>query len=205
MLLVYNMQSYWLAGTGNDAGAYADNLATKDRDGLPFLPAKTQKGQIREAFQLAEDNDWFNEFHHEAHTSLTELLFGSESRDGKNGQGILQFTNAELSENEKGFFLQGNEKERKNCLFTLHNSTAIDETGKAKAYSLRSYEVVVPMTLIGNLAVHTQHLPTGIRNTISEHLPEWLNQVLPLVTHIGAKKQRGLGEVTVNLVHSKGE
>lgn len=209
MQLVFDMTSYWLAGTGNDAGAYADNLATKDGNGLPYLPAKTQKGQFREAFQLAEDNGWFEQFYRQFNASLTALLFGVESRDGQNGQGILQFSNAELSDNEKAFFLEPisdqEKKDRKHCLFTLINSTAIDTTGKSKAYSLRSYEVVVPMTLIGELTAQTQHLPSNIRNTIEQHLTIWLDQVLPLITHIGAKKQRGLGEVKINRVQGQGE
>ncbi|WP_047044080.1 RAMP superfamily CRISPR-associated protein [Vibrio mexicanus] len=208
MQLVFDMQSYWLAGTGSDAGAYADNLANKDHHGLPFLPAKTQKGQIREAFKLAEDNGWFTDFTQQFDSKLTQILFGVESRDGRNGQGVLQFCNAELSDNEKGFFLQGDSTEKKqriNCLFTLLHSTAIDELGKAKPYSLRSYEVAVPMTLHGKLDASTQHLEPAVRQAVTQHLPTWLEQVLPLVTHIGAKKQRGLGEVNIRLVQTQGE
>ncbi|MFB9214421.1 RAMP superfamily CRISPR-associated protein [Vibrio sinaloensis] len=209
MQLVFEMQSYWLAGTGSDAGAYADNLSSKDRHGLPYIPAKTQKGQLREAFQLAENNGWFSEFDKQFDTSLTGLLFGSESRDGKNGQGVLQFSNAELSDNEKAFFLEPDSIEesnaRKSCLFTLINSTAIDEMGKAKTYSLRSYEVAIPMTLISQLVAQSQHLPSILREVIDQQLASWLDSVLPLVTHIGAKKQRGLGEVAINLVPEKGE
>ncbi|MDN3686066.1 hypothetical protein QW180_30925 [Vibrio sinaloensis] len=53
---------------------------------------------------MAENNGWFSEFDKQFDTSLTGLLFGSESRDGKNGQGVLQFSNAELSDNEKKAF-----------------------------------------------------------------------------------------------------
>lgn len=207
MQLVFEMRSYWLAGTGNDAGAYADNLAAKDRNALPYLPAKTQKGQIREAFQLAEDNAWFSEFNQHFDTKLTDILFGIESRDVLNGQGVLQFSNAELSDNEKAFFLtpetERKRRQRINCLFALLNSTAIDAKGNAKLHSLRSYEVVVPMTLLGELFTQTQHLDPEISKVIEQNLPVWFDQVLPLITHIGAKKQRGLGEVIVTLARQK--
>ncbi|MDN3686067.1 hypothetical protein QW180_30930 [Vibrio sinaloensis] len=78
--------------------------------------------------------------------------------------------------------------------------------GKAKTYSLRSYEVAIPMTLISQLVAQSQHLPSILREVIDQQLASWLDSVLPLVTHIGAKKkQRGLGEVAINLVPEKKE
>lgn len=207
MQLVFEFKSYWLAGTGNDAGAYADNLAVKNNHALPYLPARTQKGQIRDAFLSAENNGWFSEFNKQFKTKLTNVLFGIESRNGKSGQGVLQFSNAEMCENEIAFFLEPvdphESAQRKRCLFTLLNSTAIDDQGKAKPYSLRSNEVVVPITLYGTLTTQTLHLEPILRKTVDENLSNWFEQVLPLVTHIGAQKHRGLGEVIVDLVQGK--
>ncbi|WP_418641475.1 RAMP superfamily CRISPR-associated protein [Vibrio chaetopteri] len=203
MRLIYNMQSYWLAGTGTDAGAYADNLAIKTPNRLPYLPARTQKGQLREAFELAEKNSWFEDFSLTFQgQNLTDLLFGTESRNGQHGAGVLLLSNAVLSDNEQRFFVSASDTEnntRTNALYDILTSTAIDDSGSAKMHSLRTYEVVIPVTLYAQLELQLHYLPPKIAHYIEQHIEKWLTLVLPLVTHIGAKKQRGLGEVIITL------
>ncbi len=44
--------TFWHCGSGLASGADADLLVIKDKDGIPYVPGKTVKGLLREAFDL---------------------------------------------------------------------------------------------------------------------------------------------------------
>ena len=50
----YTIEFYsdWHCGSGLASGAEADAVVIKDRDGLPYVPGKTIKGLVREAFEI---------------------------------------------------------------------------------------------------------------------------------------------------------
>ena len=56
-----SLLGYWYIGTGHEAGAYADSIALKDRDNLPFIPGKTLKGMFRNSAQLCCNNSILTE------------------------------------------------------------------------------------------------------------------------------------------------
>ena len=63
--LTISFLSYWFVSTGNEQGAYADQLALKDSEGFPYIPGKTIKGVFREAFRLAGNSGWFSDSENE--------------------------------------------------------------------------------------------------------------------------------------------
>jgi CRISPR/Cas system CSM-associated protein Csm3 (group 7 of RAMP superfamily) len=199
----FNIQSYWHIGSGVEGGAYADALVLKDNQQLPYLPGKSIKGLLRDAFTRAAKNQWFDFSstgqHPDEPHPLVVLLFGNENNNGTTNQGILQISSAVLSFEEKNYLSQS--PQAKSQLYKVTYSTAIDEeTGVAKNTSLRSMEVSVPMLLTAQVAINKTH-PEFIKNQalLSEKLNDWLAQVVTFITELGAKRHRGLGKVIVNV------
>ena len=65
---------YWHLSSGLSAGARLDSTVVKDKDGLPYVPAKTIKGLAREMAELSGDCAFVNS------------CFGGSANDGKNAQ-----------------------------------------------------------------------------------------------------------------------
>jgi CRISPR/Cas system CSM-associated protein Csm3 (group 7 of RAMP superfamily) len=198
--LNFSLQSYWHIGSGLEGGAYADALVLKNTEGLPYIPGKSIKGLLKEAFTVAHQNNWFADA---VCDDLLALLFGVEGQGGIAAQGILQISSASLSRTERSFFAQ-NPAAIPN-LYKVTYATAIDETtGVAKDTSLRSMEVAVPMDLAVNVAVNTQHPHYGqFDKQINKNMALWLSQVISLITQLGAKRHRGLGKVSVSITSPK--
>jgi CRISPR/Cas system CSM-associated protein Csm3 (group 7 of RAMP superfamily) len=192
--LTFDLQSDWHIGSGKEAGAYADSLTIKDDDGLPFLPGKSIKGLLREAFTIAQANSWCTDIE-KAHdiNNLTDALFGSEGQ-GVESQGMFQLSSATLSCDEVAFFNQ--QVNAKAHLFRIIQSTEIDhKTGVATKGSLRSMEVSVPMTLKSELELNSSH--SAFRPELAQALLPLLNACCGLILELGAKRHRGLGQVSV--------
>jgi CRISPR/Cas system CSM-associated protein Csm3 (group 7 of RAMP superfamily) len=193
--LTFELQSYWHIGNGKQAGAYADALMQKD-NGLPFIPGKSINGLLRDAFRVAEKNDWFGKC--ENGLSVTVALFGEEGRPGSEVQGLTQLTSATLSRAEQDYF-QDN-LAAKSRLYKVLTATAINDKGVADEDSLRSIEVTVPMTLNATLTLNRHH-PNYQKNRamFDGQLQNWLSQTTSLITALGAKRHRGLGKVIVSV------
>lgn len=194
--LEFNIQSYWHIGTGQEGGAYADALTLKDEQKLPYLPGKSIKGLLRDAFYKAKDNNWFTG-QLENNDNLIDLLFGQENPEGTNKQGLLQISSARLSEDEITFLAKN--KQAKSMLYKITYATAIEpKTGVAKDTSLRSTEVTIPMTLTASISLNTAHPAYKIvGNQLNDQFSNWLDLALSLITEIGAKRHRGLGKTIV--------
>lgn len=190
------MTGYWFAGTGSEAGAYADSIALKDENGLPYFPGKSLKGIFRNAFKIAENNNWFTD-----HKDLENFLFGKEGsycRPGESGKnqtfiepnnlltsGHLHFSNAVIDPRITEFVLK--EPDLRNLLFKTIQNTAINSNGVADATSLRSYEVVVPLRLMSEISYDETDDLCG------KMMLEMLRQVSALIMDIGGKRRRGFG------------
>lgn len=199
-LLQAEFQTYWHIGTGRGSGQNLDALVEKDEHGLPFIPGKTVKGLFRDAFFKLDA--WSNQSH-------TDLLFGIRTAEGEKTRdetqaGILRFSNLHLI--ERDYLIEqdaNNENKLIPHLFQTQASTAIDEkTGSAKEKSLRMIEVVVPVTLIGEI----DYLPPIAdsewgqkQQALVEILPNQLATAASLITHIGANKNRGMGRVRLEV------
>lgn len=189
--LTITLHSDWHIGSGQEGGAYADSLVIKDRQQLPYIPGKSIKGLFKEALSVAFENDWFQV---EGYTldSWLACLLGEEGA-GLGTEGVLSFTSAELTSAEQNYF--NSKPVAKQHLYQVLHSTAIDpETGVAKRTSLRGVEVVRAMTLHGSIFVEKN-------GTVVDSWPveKWVAEVCPLIMSVGAKRQRGLGQASLQV------
>lgn len=122
--------SYWHCSSGLASGSNADALVIKDADGLPYVPGKTIKGLLRQAYEeLYGDN---------------MTLFGDESNPIP---GTSFYSDATLLESRSGIIRENLQSE----LYSYIASTAIDEDGIAKEHSLRNMQVTIPCALEGKI------------------------------------------------------
>lgn len=200
--LTISFLSYWFVSTGNEQGAYADQLALKDSEGFPYIPGKTIKGVFREAFRLAGNSGWFSdsENEHEKDNNflnvLIQAIFGHDgtvsgfSEDELHTGGLIHVSNAELPENIKNQI--GNSK---SFLFRTIQNTAVDrETGTATNKSLRTSEVVIPFHLSTEVILDAPgDEVTGITRNDLDKIAGILPDVASIITEIGGKRRRGFG------------
>ena len=164
MKLKYELKfyDYWHLGSGLSAGAKLDSTVVKDAHEIPYAPAKTIKGLAREMAELTEDN------------AFVERCFGSE------GVNIaeLYFTNATLDEQTHKEIVTNQLQER---LYDVIASTKI-ENGIAADNSLREIEVVLPISLYGE-----------IENIQTQEDFNKLANALKMIKRMGLNRNRGLG------------
>lgn len=183
MTLKYTIKfyDYWHISSGLSAGARLDSTVIKDVDGLPYVAGKIIKGLSREMAELLEDCKFVN------------TCFGGSTNDGKNGkpldkcydekakniQGKCYFSNAVLEKTTAEQIISNNLQEN---LYDIIASTKIDEkSGTAEDNSLREIEVVIPLTLIGE-----------IRDIPNEYEGK-MKQSLTMIKRMGLNRNRGLG------------
>ena len=164
--------SDWHCGSGLASGADVDALVVKDSNGLPYIPGKTIKGLIREAFDELEK--------YGKNINVSNSIFGTEG----NEKGCLFFTNAEISEQERDYIVK-NKLQR--FLYRTQSSTAIDDNGIAKKHSLRKIETVVPCTLEGEIK--------GVAD--DKELKDGLKNAMKYIKRLGQNRNRGLGRCSI--------
>lgn len=159
---------YWHLSSGLSAGAKVDSLVVKDNNGIPFASGKSIKGLVREMAELFEDE------------AFIKSCFGAEGVE----MGGCFFSNATIEESLKeqivSNYLQDN-------LYDEIASTKIED-GIAVDNSLREIEVVVPLTLYGE-----------IRDVPSEY-EEKIKMSLKMVKRMGLNRNRGLGRCRMEVV-----
>ena len=174
--------SCWHCGSGLSAGADVDALVIKDKNGIPFIPGKTIKGLLREAveeilYSGVED----------AH-SVDELIkesFGLFIDKNNFWKGSMFFTNAELSPSLQSK-IQSLQLEK--YLYTSIASTAIEENGTAKDFSLRKIQLVVPCELYGTIM------------NVPDNMEEILAKGLKFIKRVGVNRNRGLGRCSLSVI-----
>lgn len=165
--------TYWHCGSGLAAGADADLLVIKDKDGLPYVPGKTVKGLIREAVDLLDPaikstNDY-------------KRLFGISEGNEKKESGYRSdsfFKDVTLQETEQKFIVQNNLIQH---LYQNTSGTAIEDDGTAKKNSLRKIQVTIPCELEGEII----DVPEGMVDAVSD--------AMKYIKRLGAWRNRGLG------------
>lgn len=200
--------SPWHCGAGHGGGSNVDAAVVRDDLGLPYVPGRTLKGVLRHALDRVES--WGHLKNLTGPASATQRLFGS--RHGDFGRrtlpGCLAIDNARLPEAELSW-LSGVDRQKRvditGQMIKVMQSTAIAEaTGTARAKTLRSMEVAIPMTLQAEV---TYCLPADpgwaveLKDGIADPAPHWkscLDAALPLVTAIGANRTRGYGRVRLS-------
>ena len=163
---------YWHISSGLSGGAALDSYVVKDSAGFPYVPGKTIKGLVREAAELFWDQGDINK------------CFGSrgskeEQRDNDDTtQAQCYFSSATIDE-KIAVEITSNKLERN--LFEIISATKIDENGIAADKSLRDIEVVLPISLKGE-----------IRN-VDDEIASNLKRALKSVKRMGLNRNRGLG------------
>jgi CRISPR/Cas system CSM-associated protein Csm3 (group 7 of RAMP superfamily) len=167
MTLQYKIEflDYWHLSSGLSAGAKLDSLVVKDNDGIAFVPGKTLKGMVREMAELLENE------------TFVKSCFGAEGVE----MGECYFSNAIVS---KEVHEQIVSNKLQDNLYDEIASTKI-ENGMAVDNSLREIEVVVPLTLYGE-----------VLDVPSEH-KEQMIEALKMVKRMGLNRNRGLGRCFV--------
>lgn len=174
--------SEWHCGSGLAAGADIDSLVIKDKTGLPFVPGKTIKGLLRNAVE----ESLMLQGIYEEQKELFDKTFGSfDSGNKKSTKGDAFFTNAELPNAQKALIV---EKKLTDYLYRSTASTAIDEQGIAKQFSLRRVQTTVPCKLEGEIL--------EVPKNFSEHLINGLK----FIKRLGVNRNRGLGRCKISLL-----
>ena len=168
MKYIVTFLDYWHLSSGLSAGAKLDSTVTRDDNGLPYIPGKTIKGLIREMAELTCNKEFVTK------------CFGSSSDIGE-----CNFSNAEIEENTKKTIINNS---LQNQLFDEIASTKIDKNGIAESGSLREIEVVVPISLFGE-----------IKNIPDVYKQEMINAIKK-VKRMGLNRNRGLGRCKIEII-----
>ena len=176
MKIAIEFFTYWHCGSGSSGGSRVDALVARDSNGLPYIPAKTLKGHIREMAESLDDCEFVNE------------CFGGSSDDkdrcydekymGKEGK--CYFSNAIIEESI--------DKELISYLFTTISSIKIDKNGLADGKSLREIEVVVPLKLYATIEFDED----------IKKFKEKMIKAFSQVKRIGLNRTRGLGRCEIS-------
>ncbi len=210
---IMNIQflDYWQAGTGQAAGGIVDSVAQRSTEGLPFLPGRHLKGLLRQSIASAEQWGWFADQALPEDASVTDWLFGSDSRSNNDSlaerskvlPGLLRVGNAQLSEAERQWFQSEEGKGHVSHLYQELYSTSISlQTGAAKRHSLRGMEVVIPVALRAEISLRPQlvHPAVALQEEWIESGQAWdaLQQASALIDHLGGNRNRGLGRALIS-------
>jgi len=160
---------YWHTSSGLSAGAKLDSSVAKDSDGLPYLSGKTIKGLVREMANLLDDG------------SFIKKCFGEEGVD----MGECYFSNATLNKDKKDEKDEIVSNNLQDNLYSVIASTKM-ENGIAVDDSLREIEVVIPISLYGE-----------ILDIDSHEDKEKLLKALKMIKRIGLNRNRGLGRCEI--------
>ena len=159
---------YWHLSSGLSAGAKLDSFVVKDTHNIPYAPGKTIKGLVREMAELLEDEAFIKE------------CFGSEGVE----MGLCYFANATLDDDVKKEIVSNRLQDN---LYDEIASTKI-ENGIAVDQSLREIEVVIPLTLYGEIT----NVPTQYRDDMIK--------ALKMVKRMGLNRNRGLGRCQLEVL-----
>lgn len=204
--------NYWHVGSGRGNGYQVDAVCARDADGLPVLPGRQLKGLLRHAVRRAETWGWMDGLALPAGplTRHEHLLFGSSSQEEdrfSTEPGALQVDCARLPDNERAWLAQADETDLRSELFGELFSTAIDELGSARRFSLRGLEVSIPVQLRAILTLEVCAVQPELRAQQRAFIDSgngWtaLERALPLLDAVGADRSRGLGEAKATLVRA---
>lgn len=192
-LLRIRFLDWWHAGTGRSGAADADMIALRDEFGCPALPMTQAKGTLRETadrFWSAEDvNRYFGE-------SSRPALVGAVPRENVT-QGGIRFSGLMTIPQPEAAWFAANQEERAQLFEPLY-STAIDEqTGTAKARSLRQIEAAVPLTLSAEISLR--------EGSFIEGWVAALNELCALTPAFGKLKNDGFGRAIAECVAMDGD
>ena len=157
---------FWHVGSGTSAGVELDAVVIKDSDNLPYLPGKTLKGLTRQNAEILD-------------TQKAKKVFGEE---GKN-MARSYFSDATLDAATHAYLCS--KKVLQKQLYDKVTSTKINDNGVAEDKTLREIEVVVPLTLYGEIETNEE---------------AFIRDALMMIKQIGLNRNRGLGRCQVEVL-----
>lgn len=154
---ILRLNSEWHISSGLGSGSDKDNLVLKDKNtGLPIIPGRGIRGLIKDAY-----TQLFN-------SEEAILVFGGENNDGK---AIVD--NASIPESIP--------KDLVKFLFRTFHNQAMNEDGITESKSLRNIEVVIPITLRGEVIIEDEEKKQNVIDSMK------------FIKKLGSKRLRGLG------------
>ncbi|HRZ84372.1 MAG TPA: RAMP superfamily CRISPR-associated protein, partial [Candidatus Hydrogenedentes bacterium] len=187
--LKITFESDWQIGSGAGIPGSVDRQVLRDEDGLPFVPAKTLTGILRDAAEWIVDNGGGKP------EELVEL-FGTQSEaHGDNGGVTAQKAGLSVrpARFSKGLrtVLCGN-PELRDALFLVEPHVKISAaTGRAEENHLFSLEQVragVPL-----------YAELTLEEGVSNEARTLLEKAVKAVRHMGGKRRRGAGKCKLQL------
>ncbi|NLN93350.1 MAG: hypothetical protein GX130_08605 [Candidatus Hydrogenedens sp.] len=193
--LQITFHSDWQIGSGAGIPGSVDRQVVRDVDGLPYVPAKTLTGILRDAAEWLVENGSMDQHHQETNQQHQEILFGRQIPDHggckkkTTQKAHLSVRPARISEADRRKTL--NTPQDKNALFIVQPHVKIEpNTGRAKDDHLFSIEQV-RSTVVLEADVFLDS--TGD----DKELREFLDKTLKAVRRIGGKRRRGAGRCTL--------
>ena len=178
MILKYEVKflDYWHLSSGLSAGARLDSTVVKTSNSLPYIPGKTIKGLLREMAELLDEDNTF-----------VKECFGTEKIDSEG----CYFSNSTLDDGTAQEIVDHHLQDN---LYDVIISTKIGEKdneqeieGLAVDGSLREIEVVIPLTLNGEI----KDLP--------QNYEDKMKIALAMIKRMGLNRNRGLGRCEVTI------
>ncbi|MDP3277913.1 MAG: RAMP superfamily CRISPR-associated protein [Deltaproteobacteria bacterium] len=203
--IAFELLAYWHVGTGRGSGPLLDAQVFRTPAGLPCIPGRTLKGLLREAVEAAEAAgvyrppaestaravQWFGSALDPEGSELSpangERRFATQAGsvwigDARLGQSIAD------SEAWERWATGASARLERDSMFRSFASTKIDEDGIVADKTLRSIEVVVPMTLHAQL------------RAADEGALDALAQALLFIDGVGSHRTRGFGRCRATVV-----
>jgi len=184
MTLKYEIKflDYWHLGSGLSAGAKLDSSVTKDSEGIPYASGKTIKGLVREmALELNYECEFLDRCFGTTSDKDDKCYREEPKTKDKNGKQIYTkcyFANATLDD---AIHTEITTNKLQDNLYDVIASTKIDENGIAVDNSLREIEVVVPLTLYGEI------------DDLPDQYKDQMIHALRMIKRVGLNRNRGLG------------
>lgn len=194
-ILTIEILEYWHAGSGEAGGADLDLVVTRDRLGLPVLPARSVKGLLRDAVRLGESFEHVPE-------GTAARVFGvptSNEDPTQSEAGSLIFEDAIHRELRDWARQVGGGPESRvtlEGLFEVLARTAIDDSGTAKDGALHKVEATIPLTLSSRITPLPAHCEDDWKH---------LATCAPLIRNLGLGRRRGLGRCRCRLDNDEEE
>jgi CRISPR-associated protein Csx10 len=197
----FTFTSDWHVGTGAGRSGHLDRLVAKDRDGFPYLPAKSVTGIWRDAAaRLARALDT-GEAPAISWSELVEVAFGSRpsrevtTNDNRAPRPAKLSIRSAFASSEFVDAVQS--CGHLSAVTTVRTSTAIDPlTGVAAGRTLRMIEVArAGSTLIGEMTLDL----AGYEEEASQRIADLVIGASQLIHGIGGSRRRGLGRCEVSV------
>lgn len=184
-------------GTGQSIPGDVDLEIVHDEYGFPYMKGKTFKGNLRK--KTEELAEILKNFHNTDFSEHIDNMFGTPNMGINSCQG-LRFSNCELSDNVRNFFIAIIKNKREEitpqevtkALTEYRYFTSIDEDGSYKDKSLRTFRVI-KKGLIFYVDINKSIELTDIELAL-------LSGGIRFMKNLGTMKSRGKGEIVGRLL-----